>query len=144
MRCVPSQPMSDERTEFSKRLIAAMTAAGYEARPGILLKRFNSTYRGRSVSFQTASRWLKGQGIPEQDKLQVLAELYGVAPQELRYGERSSRRIADSRPAWLHELSTSDQQMLDAYLLLPPAQRRLVRELIAALAGTETLTRRRA
>lgn len=126
--------MGDERTEFSKRLAAAMKSAGCEARPGVLLKHFNSTYRGRSVSFQTASRWLNGQSLPEQDKLQVLAKLYGVAPEELRFGSRSAR-VADTRAQWVAEIAEADRSMLQSYLGLGAPQRRLVRELVDALAG---------
>lgn len=132
--------MSDERTGFSKRLAAAMAAAGYEPRPGVLHKQFNSRYTGRSVSFQTASRWLNGQGIPEQDKLQVLAELYGAAPHVLRFGERGARRVAESCASWPEGLGAADREMFDAYLSLPPPQRRLVRELIGALAAVRLST----
>ena len=48
--------MSDERYEFSQRLAAAMRTLGYEPRPAVLFRLFNAKYRGRSVSFQTASR----------------------------------------------------------------------------------------
>lgn len=127
--------MSDERTEFSKRLASAMRAAGWEPRPGVLLKHFNSTYRGRSVSFQTASRWLNSHGLPAQDKLQVLAKLYGVAPEELRFGSTAARRVADVRTHWSTDLADVDRAMVLAYLALGATQRRLVRELVDALAG---------
>ena len=33
-----------------------------------------------------ASRWLRGRALPEQDKLQVMADLLGVEPHALRFG----------------------------------------------------------
>ncbi|MEE7561217.1 transcriptional regulator, partial [Xanthomonas sp. Kuri4-2] len=90
--------MSDERQQFSRRLGDAMRAAGYEPRPAVLFRLFNTRYAGRSVSFQSASRWLGGRSIPEQDKLQVLAELFGIEPQRLRYG--SGQRVAEPRAGW--------------------------------------------
>ncbi|MBA2239095.1 MAG: helix-turn-helix domain-containing protein [Lysobacter sp.] len=127
--------MSDERKEFSRRLAAAMSAAGHEPRPSVLFKQFNSSFTGRSVSFQSASRWLNGQSIPEQDKLQVLARLYGVSPQALRFGDKPARAVAESRASWPEALNAADRSMLDAYLALAAERRKLVRELVQALGG---------
>jgi hypothetical protein len=123
--------MNDERLAFSRRLAEAMEKAGYKPRPGELHKAFNSRYDGASVSEMTASRWLNGGAIPAQDKLQVLAGLFGVEPHFLRFGGKKPR-VGDVRPTW-ETLTAPDRAMLDAFLALPPAQRKLVRELIAAL-----------
>ena len=128
--------MSNERAEFSRRLAAAMRNTGHEARPSVLFKQFNSHYRGRSVVFQTASRWLKGEGIPSQDKLLILASLYGVEPQVLRYGGGKSH-IADRGTDWPKALGATDRSMIDAYISLSPARRKLVRELVSALVEAE-------
>lgn len=125
--------MSDERDEFSKRLRAAMRAAGHEPRPSVLFVLFNARYGGRSVSFQAVSRWLNGKSIPEQDKLQVLAGLLGVEPHILRYGDKS--KVGEGRAAWPDAFSAQDRSMIDAYLTLPAAQRKLVWELILVLAS---------
>ncbi len=127
--------MNQEREGFSKRLAEAMRVAGYEPRPTVLFKQFNSRYRGKSVSFQTVSRWLNARAIPEQDKLQVLAKLLGVEPQALRYGAPSGRKVGEPRIAWPIDLKLVDREAIDAYLVLSAQQRRLVRELIAALRG---------
>lgn len=123
--------MSDERFEFSRRLGQAMSAAGYEPRPAILFRLFNARYTGRSVSFQSASRWLSGRSIPEQDKLQVLAELFGVAPQTLRFGEPA--RVAETRGEW-NAVGARERAVIDTFLALPPRQRELVGELVKVLA----------
>ena len=64
----------------------------------MLFRLFNARYPGRSVSFQSTSRWLGGRSIPEQDKLQVLAELFGVEPHHLRFG--GGYRVAEK---WLKD-----------------------------------------
>ena len=61
--------MSDERQAFAQRLASAMQAKGYEAKPGMLLVLFNSHYKGRSIGFSSASKWLRGMTLLEQDKL---------------------------------------------------------------------------
>lgn len=130
--------MNDERQEFAARLAEAMRKAGYEPRPGVLHKVFNSRYRGASVTFQTTSRWLGGRSIPEQDKLQVLADLFGAEPHVLRYGRvGKGNRIADNQGAWPPGVGIRERRIIDAFLALPPKRRELVGELVAALGQTE-------
>ena len=126
--------MNDERQEFSQRLADAMQKAGYEPRPNVLLKVFNSRYRGASVTAMTISRWLGGRAIPNQDKLQVLADLFGVEPQVLRYGKAGKGRVAESQATW-PALGARERQVIEAFLALPPKQRGLVGELVEALAA---------
>lgn len=125
--------MNDERQEFSQRLAEAMHKAGYEPRPNVLLKVFNSRYRGASVTAMTISRWLGGRAIPNQDKLQVLADLFGVEPQVLRFGKAGKGRIAESQATW-QALGARERQVIEAYLALPPKRRELVGDLVEALA----------
>ena len=79
--------MDKEKTEFAKRLRAALQAAGIEPSAAVLEKRFNSRYAGTAVTAQAISGWLNGKAMPKQDKLRVLASLVGMAPHELQYGE---------------------------------------------------------
>jgi len=124
--------MSNEKAGFARRLADAMRARGYEAKPGVLLKQFNSRYTGTSVAFSTASKWLRGMALPEQDKLQVLAELFGIEPQELRYG-RSGQRAAQPAGAW-QSIGARERRVIDAFLALPPRRRELVGELVDELS----------
>jgi transcriptional regulator with XRE-family HTH domain len=64
----------NEKAAFAERLTAAMKRAGLEPRPSVLEKEFNTRYWGRAVTYQAVSRWLKGEAIPSQDKLEVLAD----------------------------------------------------------------------
>jgi len=131
--------MKDEKAEFSARLRAALQAANIEVSASVLEKRFNSRYGGAPVTAQAISQWLNGKVIPRQDKIRVLAALVGVDPYVLQYGAGRSR-VGEVRPDWTESLSTQDRAMVDAFLHLPAAQRRLVRELVAmltALAGAK-------
>jgi transcriptional regulator with XRE-family HTH domain len=119
--------MSDERYQFSLRLAEAMRVLGYEPRPAVLFRLFNAKYRGRSVSFQTASRWLNGHSMPEQDKLQVLAALLG---------KESKHRVAETQTAWPSGTGARERQVIEAFLALPPKRRELVGELVKALTKT--------
>ncbi|KAF1712740.1 transcriptional regulator [Pseudoxanthomonas sacheonensis] len=128
--------MSDERYQFSLRLAEAMRTLGYEPRPAVLFRLFNAKYRGRSVSFQTASRWLSGSSMPEQDKLQVLAALFGIEPQVLRFGKESKHRVAETQAVWPSGTGARERQVIEAFLALPPKRRELVGELVKALTKT--------
>lgn len=124
----------NEKIEFAARLKAAMIDAGYEPRPIVLETQFNSRHWGRSITFQTASSWLRGRSIPEQDKLQVLAEWLAVEPQVLRYGEQAVQAIQHKRARWDSGMAVEDRELVGALLALPVPQKRVVREVVLALA----------
>ncbi len=125
----------NEKIEFAARLKAAMIDAGYEPRPIVLETQFNSRHWGRSITFQTASSWLRGRSIPEQDKLQVLAEWLAVEPQVLRYGEQGARAVREKRLLWSSGMALEDRELVEALLILPVPQKRVVREIVLALAA---------
>lgn len=124
----------NEKLEFAERLRNAMLAAGYEARPSVLEKGFNSRYWGRSVTFQAASRWLRGEAIPSQEKLQVLAEWLKIEPHALRFGEQAAESIRAKRQQWDIALDYQERETIEQYLSLPIAQRKVLRDVIAAFA----------
>ena len=124
--------MDKEKAAFATRLRAALEAKGIEASAAVVEKRFNSRFEGAPVTAQAVSGWLNGKSIPKQDKLRVLAAMLGMAPHELQYGGKP--RIADVGTDWSAALGQQERQMMDAYVSLPAAQRKLVRELVATLA----------
>ncbi|MGC3985071.1 MAG: helix-turn-helix domain-containing protein [Pseudorhodoferax sp.] len=122
----------DNKLEFSQRLRDAMVAAGLDPRPGVLLKLFNERYWGRSVSFQAVSRWLRGEAIPAQDKLLELAAILRIEPEVLRFGTRVQRSVQEHRQRWEEGVGYLERETFDAFLRLPPAQRKVLREVILA------------
>src|SRR5690606_15573413 len=125
--------MKDEKAEFSARLRAALRDARIEASASVLEKRFNSRYSGAPVTAQAISGWLNGKAIPRQDKLRVLAALVGLDPHVLQYGGGGRARVSETKGTW-EGLNSAERAMVDAYIALAPSQRKLVRELVAALA----------
>ena len=125
-----------EKTEFAQRLRDAMVAAGYPDRPAVLEREFNSRYWGRSVTFQAVSRWLRGEAIPSQDKLQVLADWLRVEPQALRFGERAAMAVREQRGRWEDPQFYPEREAIEAFLALPAAQRKVVRDVIMTFAQT--------
>jgi len=127
--------MKDEKAEFAARLRAALKDAGIEASAAVLEKRFNSRYRGTPVTAQAISGWLSGRYMPRQDKIRVLAAIVGIDPHVLQYGGGKGR-VGEVKAGWAEAMGPQDRAMVDAFLSLPAPQRRLVRELVAALAGS--------
>ncbi|MFC0709086.1 transcriptional regulator [Azorhizophilus paspali] len=124
----------NEKALFAERLKTAMLAAGYEPRPSVLEREFNLRYLGRPLTFQAVRRWLRGDSLPEQDKLQVLADWLGVEPQVLRFGEQAVQKIQENRGRWEIALKGEEREVLQAYLSLPVEQRKVVREVILTFA----------
>jgi hypothetical protein len=122
--------MKDEKAEFSVRLRAALKEVRVEASAAVLEKRFNSRYAGAPVTAQAISGWLNGKAIPRQDKIRVLAAIVGMDPYELQYGGKP--RVGEGRLPW-EAMTVPERAMIEAYLSLPASQRKLVRELVAAL-----------
>lgn len=128
--------MSDEREKFSQRLRQAMQHHGYEPRPAVLFRLFNAKYRGHSVTIQTTSRWLGARGLPAQDKLQVLADMFGVEPHVLRFGPPPRSRVSEGRTPWPPGVGGRERQAIEGFLALPPKRRELVAELVKALSDS--------
>ncbi|WP_334177341.1 hypothetical protein [Pseudoxanthomonas sp.] len=126
----------DEKQLFSTRLKAALAAAGVSERPGELEKLFNLKYAGRPVTFQAVRYWLTGKTIPTQDKVDVLADLLGVDPYELRFGRKGARHLAEPRLAWsANPIDARDRIAMELYQKLSDPHRKAVRDLIRALAA---------
>lgn len=123
-----------EKSEFSERLKQAMVAAGYPVRPIVLEREFNTRYWGAPISVQAVRRWLNGEAIPAQDKLQVLAEWLQLEPQILRFGGESLFTVKQKRQRWDEAISGPEREILEAFINLPAPQKKVAREVILALA----------
>lgn len=123
----------NEKIMFAERLKAALEAAGYEVRPSVLEREFNLRYWGKPITFQAVRRWLRGDSIPSQDKLQVLARWLVVDPHHLRYGS-SLYSVSETKADWDVVPSYDERQVLALYRELPAAQRKVVREVIETFA----------
>lgn len=129
----------NEKTEFAKRLSDAMAQAGYPLRPVVLEREFNTRYWGRSVTLQAVRRWLRGEAIPSQEKLQVLAEWLKVEPQVLRFGEAVRNSVQQHKKRWDEGVGYQERETFDAFLKLPAPQRKIVREVILTFAKVHAI-----
>jgi transcriptional regulator with XRE-family HTH domain len=125
---------TDGMREFSARLKEAMREAGYPVRPIVLEREFNLRYWGKSVSVQGVSRWLKGESIPSQDKLQLIAEWLQVEPQFLRFGTKAVQSIRERKKRWEEAVSGPEREVLETFLALSAENKKVARTVICALA----------
>jgi hypothetical protein len=130
-----------EAQDFAQRLRRALERAGFRPSPTLVAHEFNQRYWGRSITPHTARSWLQGVSLPMQDKLKVLADWLQVSPQELRFGENAVkvRDAGGEFPA----LDLQEREMLKRYLTLPPEERKIVREVVVAMALASTIKARR-
>jgi hypothetical protein len=124
----------NEKIMFAERLKVALEAAGYEPRPSVLEREFNLRYWGKPITFQAVRRWLRGDSIPSQDKLQVLARWLLVDPHHLRYGGSNAYTVSEPSASWDIASTNEERQLLSLYRGLPAAQRKVVREILETFA----------
>lgn len=89
------------------------------------------------MTLQGVRRWLLGETLPKQEKIEVLAAWLEVEPQALRYGETVGRQIREARGRWDATISAEERQVLERYLALPIAQRKVVAQVIEAFHRAE-------
>lgn len=123
-----------ETQAFADRLRHALEAVGVRASPTLVANEFNLRYWGRSITPHTARNWLLGQALPTQDKLVVLAEWLQVSPDELRFGKVSAGLRLSEADTQFEKLDMADREMVARYLSLSTADRKTVREVVAAMA----------
>jgi hypothetical protein len=126
--------MENTKQKFAERLCNAMVKAGYEAKPSVLEREFNLRYWGKPMTLHGVRRWVMGESIPSQDKLEVLAEWLMVTPQHLRFGEDIEKRVEQRRTRWEDAISYQEREAFEAFINLPAPQRKIVREIIYAFA----------
>ena len=124
----------NEKIEFTQRLREAMTQAGYVVSPSVLEHEFNLRWPGKSISNQAAWGWLNNRSIPMQDKMKVLAEWLKVEPDVLRFGDAVRLSVQQHKKRWDEGVGYVERETFDAFLQLPAAQRKIIREVILTFA----------
>lgn len=127
--------MDKEKMAFARRLKAALQDAGIEASGTRIEELFAARSPAHSVTSQGANGWLRGQYMPTPDKIRVLADIVGVDPSTLAFGEAKGRRVSEARREW--KIPAADRAAIDAFLGLPASQRKLVGALLAELAAVK-------
>lgn len=126
--------MTKVNEQFAQRLIAAMQARGYLARPAVLEREFNLRYHGKPMTISGFRKWLIGTAIPSGDKIVTLAKWLDIAPEELTFGKDIKQAIAQREARWQKEIGYQDKEVFEAYAALPLPQKKIIREVIVTFA----------
>jgi transcriptional regulator with XRE-family HTH domain len=123
-----------EKKAFSERLRAALQAQRLDISAAVLEREFNLHWLGTPVRRQTAWKWLNGEAIPTQDKLQALAKWLKLDPQQLRFGDDVQTYLRAEQKRWDEGVGYVEREIFDLFLQLPAPQRKLIREIILTFA----------
>ena len=126
--------MQDAKKQFAQRLREAMVAAGYDPKPSVLEREFNTRHWGKPMTLHGVRRWLLGETIPDHKKLSTLADWLHIPLQQLGYGEGETHQVRERQPLWHIGLGYPDRELFEIYLRLPVPKRRLARDVILAIA----------
>jgi len=128
--------MEKTRQRFANRLCCALAQAGYAAKPAVLEREFNLRYWGKPVTLHGVRRWLRGEALPTEDKLLVLAQWLHIDPHTLRFGEEVSNQITKQKDLY-QSIPPQEREAIDAFLKLSTTCRRLAREVIMTFVQAE-------
>jgi hypothetical protein len=133
---------SEERMNFSRRLLDALNKANCPTTPTELARQFNAAFSGHAISLHAVRKWLIGDSIPSQDKLRVLASLTGVTPAWLRFGLVQTEK--NSNGPTLRSMDEVNVALLRELRALAPQDRIVGREIIRVLLRIDDESKRRA
>jgi hypothetical protein len=88
---IGSQMATAQRLGFADRLCSALTAASQPTGATAFARAYNLRSNGAAVTVHGARRWLKGESIPTQERIILLAQWLNVNPAWLRFGNAESR-----------------------------------------------------
>ena len=133
---VTAMANSREREEFSKRLRQALQKAGIDVEsPTRLAAEFSARYSGNPITQQAVRKWLNGEAIPSQDKIQTLGRWLGCGTEWLRYGKEGGTAHGAQQATVPYRTALSDQDLLKQYHQLTNTHQQAVSEIISALSA---------
>ncbi|WCM90516.1 XRE family transcriptional regulator [Acidovorax sp. NCPPB 3576] len=132
----------DMKQQFAQTLRQAMENAGYAAKPAVLQREFNSRHPAeKPITLHGVRRWLMGETIPSYPKLQVLSDWLGVPVHDLMHGTTVPSGRPTKTPNPSRPMGYEDRQVVEAFLKLPAAPRRIARDVILAIARADEVGR---
>lgn len=114
-----------------------MAGKGWKTTGAELARQFVEKFPDSTVTEQTAGAWLNGRREPRAVNLERLNEVLGVRLGLDGTTTGPGKRVKE-RPAGYRPPDANDEQAWKAYLALAPHRRKVVREVIHALAGAVT------
>jgi transcriptional regulator with XRE-family HTH domain len=128
-----NDPSTNWEDSFARRLQHRLQLKGKKDSPTALAREFNLRWRGVPITTNAVRKWLKGESTPTMDKMEVLANMLGVTPDWLRWGDRenttgSSAALTNQTQRFIKSLTIENMEtaVLQDYRLLNPQNRELI------------------
>ncbi len=131
----------DERVDFADRLCSALIAAHQPTGPSAFARAYNLRADGAAVTSHAARKWLRGEALPTQEKVLILARWLNVHASWLRFGDAENGMYQLGNIG--EQALTSEQLVLiNDVISLPPSSQVIIRDMVdsflrAALGGQE-------
>lgn len=126
----------EERAHFSDRLKGALRAAGLDTSPSKFIAEFNLRADGAAVTVHGARKWLVGDAIPTQARIQVMADWLGVSAAWLRFGDAGNATM-HGMAGLPNNLQSSELVLLHDMRILSDANRQLIQAIINTMLRHE-------
>lgn len=126
---------STEHDEFSKRLRHACRHAdvAFES-PTRLAEDFSALYPEMPVTQQAVRKWLNGEAIPTQAKIQALAIWLGVGPEWLRFGKENNAAHVAQQAFVPYRIAFSENDLMSRYRQLSTIHQQVVSEILITMS----------
>lgn len=115
-----------QQVQFSERLIWALEIAGIPPSPTTVQREYNARSGKPPITSHAARKWLKGEAIPTQDRIQILADWLNVTASWLRFGEEINNTKTQ-------ELTSQEWQLVHGFRQLDTKQKVSVVSLILTI-----------
>ena len=120
----------NEQQAFAKRLNDALVGAGLSVSQTHVWRSFNQVHPGPPVSVHAVRKWLVGEAIPTQDKIQTIATWLAVPVDWLRFGSPQNDSV-------VNDLSPLESSYIDDFRRLSGVEKERLVALVRVLAGRE-------
>jgi hypothetical protein len=116
---------------FSKRLAFALEVIGVPLSATALQREYNSRSKQPPITSHAARKWLMGEAIPNQDRIQILAAWLNVSASWLRFGEE----IEDEK---MSDLTPQEWRLIRGFRCLNSKQRVSILSLTLAIPAGQS------
>lgn len=126
-------PTNDDKVEFADRLNRLLRESKESLSDDALAEAL-SLQSGVSFTGQAIWNWKNARNKPSDRNIKALAAYLDVSPAFLKFGTEESKESVKDSPGTYPSLSNADRHAMQKFAQLSGGNRKLVREIIAALS----------
>jgi hypothetical protein len=120
-----------EQEAFRDRFVLALEAKGIVASATTIQRDYNKLNQQSRITVHAARKWLMGEAIPTQARIQILSSWLDVSSSWLRFGENNAKLD-------VFEMTIQERQVLRSYRRLNNEDQRYFLVAIQAVAAIKS------